>query len=410
MKYGCIGEHLSHSFSKEIHSYLADYEYEIKEIPVDELDDFMTKRDFSAINVTIPYKEMVIKHLHYISDEAKRIGAVNTIVNKDGKLYGYNTDFYGMKSLILRNKMDFAEKKVLVLGTGGTSRTACAVAEHLGAKKIYKVSRSEKEGVITYSDMYDKHKDADFIINTTPVGMYPYIDQCPVDIDRFDNLLGVIDAIYNPLRSELISQARKRDINSDGGLYMLVKQAAYAVEKFIDTEISEEKSDTVFDKMIKDKENIVLIGMPSCGKTTIGKILSEKLNREFVDTDIEIERYTSEKIPDIISKKGEAYFRDVEEYVIKNIIAKKSACIIATGGGAVLRENNVKSLKMNGKIYFVDRNPESLTPTSDRPLSSDMDAIMSRYNERYGIYTSVADVIVDNNSDIESVIDKILER
>ncbi len=410
MKYGCIGEHLSHSFSKEIHSYLADYEYEIKEIPGDKLDDFMTKRDFSAINVTIPYKEMVIKHLHYISDEAKNIGAVNTIVNKEGKLYGYNTDFYGMKSLILRNNMNFTGKKVLVLGTGGTSRTACAVAEHLGAKDVYKVSRSEKEGVITYSDMYDKHKDADFIINTTPVGMYPDIDHCPVDIDKFDNLSGVIDAIYNPLRSELISQARKRGIASEGGLYMLVKQAAYAVEKFIDTEVSEKKSDAVFDNMMKDKENIVLIGMPSCGKTTIGKILSEKLNREFVDTDAEIERYTSEKIPDIISKKGEMHFRDVEEFVIKNIIAKKSACIIATGGGVVLRDNNVKNLKMNGKIYFVDRNPENLIPTSDRPLSSNMDAIMKRYNERYGIYTSVADVIVDNNSDIENVIDRILER
>ena len=263
MKYGCIGEHLSHSFSKEIHNLLCDYEYEIKEIPKDELDLFMTERDFCAINVTIPYKEAVIKHLYYMSDEAKMIGAVNTIVNKDGKLYGYNTDFLGMKSLILKNDMDFSGKKVLILGTGGTSKTAFSVSGNLGAKEIVTVSRKKSDTSIDYEEMYQSHTDADFIINTTPVGMYPNIYASPVELSHFKSLSGVIDAIYNPLSSQLVSQAKKMGIKADGGLYMLVKQAAYAAEMFMDTEISEEKSDEVFERIFSDKQKILLIGMPS---------------------------------------------------------------------------------------------------------------------------------------------------
>lgn len=408
MKYGCIGEHLSHSFSKEIHNALCDYEYEIKEIPKDELDLFMQKKEFNAINVTIPYKELVIPHLHYISDEAKMIGAVNTIVNKDGKLFGYNTDFLGMKSLILKNNMDLKGKKVLILGTGGTSKTAHAVSESLGADEIITVSRKRSDMAIDYDDMYQYHLDADYIINTTPVGMYPNIYASPVDLIRFDSLSGVVDAIYNPLSSVLVSEAKRMGINATGGLYMLVKQAAYAAEKFIDTHISEERSDEVYNMIFSKKQNIVLIGMPSSGKTTIGEKLSQILGRKMTDTDELIRIREGKEITEIFSDDGEEYFRRCEKEVIADV-SKKSGLIISTGGGCILDEDNIRNLKMNGKVYFVDRNLENLTATKSRPLSSDVEALKKRYEERYDKYMKLCDVRVDNNGSIEDVINKILE-
>jgi shikimate dehydrogenase len=240
MEYGCIGEKLAHSFSKEIHNALTDYQYELKELAKDEVDVFMTKHDFKAINVTIPYKQTVIPYLDFIADEAKEIGAVNTIVNKDGKLYGYNTDFFGMKSLIERTGIVIENKTVAILGGGGTAKTAKAVSKSLGAKVIYKVSRSSKENFITYDELYNISDTIDVIINTTPVGMYPNIFESAVEIERFKNLSGVVDAVYNPLRSKLVLDALKRNIKAVGGLYMLVAQAAFAVEFFIDTKIEKE--------------------------------------------------------------------------------------------------------------------------------------------------------------------------
>lgn len=409
MKYGCIGEHLAHSFSKEIHNALCDYEYEIKEIPRDELDLFMQKKEFNAINVTIPYKELVIPHLHYISDEAKMIGAVNTIINKDGNLYGYNTDFLGMKSLILKNNMDLSGKKVLILGTGGTSKTAHAVSESLGANEIITVSRKRSDKAIDYDEMYQCHLDADYIINTTPVGMYPNIYASPVKLDKFKSLSGVVDAIYNPLSSALVSEAKRIGINATGGLYMLVKQAAYAAEKFINTHISEEKSDEVYNKIFSNKQNIVLIGMPSSGKTTIGEKLSKFLGRKMIDTDQLIRMREGKEITEIFSDNGEEYFRKCEKEVIAQV-SKESGLIISTGGGCILDEDNMRNLKMNGKVYFIDRNLENLTATKSRPLSSDMEALKKRYEERYDKYMKLCDVRVDNNGSIEDVINKILER
>ena len=409
MKYGCIGEHLSHSFSKEIHNLLCDYEYEIKEIPRDELDEFMEKKDFFAINVTIPYKELVIPHLYYISDEARAIGAVNTVVNRGGRLYGYNTDFLGMKSLILKNNMDFCGRKVVILGTGGTSKTARAVSESLGAKEIITVSRQKSHIAIDYDEMYLNHTDADYIINTTPVGMYPDIYKSPVDLKKFKFLSGVIDAIYNPLSSMLVSDAKEMGIKASGGLYMLVKQAAYAAEKFIDTHISEEKSEQVYKKILSDKENIVLIGMPSSGKTTIGYRLSNLLGKEMIDTDEMIVKREGKEISKIFEEYGEEYFRKVECDVIREVSAK-SGLIISTGGGCILNSENIKNLRLNGRLYFVDRSLENLTATDDRPLSSDAEALKRRYEERYDIYMNVCDKRVENNSSVEDAIKKILER
>ena len=369
MEYGCIGEKLSHSFSKIIHARLADYNYELCEIPRGELDSFMKKADFKAINVTIPYKQAVIPYLYYISDTAKKIGAVNTVVNKNGKLYGYNTDFSGLRSLILRQGADLKGGKALILGSGGTSKTAAAVAEDLGAKEIYRVSRSGADGAITYNDAYKKHSDATAIINTTPCGMYPNIGVSAIDLSRFENVKSVTDAVYNPLSSALVISARERGINATGGLYMLVSQAAYAVEKFTGGSISADKTEEVYRGILRDKKNIVLIGMPGCGKTTIGKILADELNKDFTDTDDEIIKRINMPIADYFAKHGEESFRRVESEVIKEISACQSS-VIATGGGAVLNPDNIRLLKENGTVWFMVRPLDKLVTSADRPLSS----------------------------------------
>ena len=392
MKYGLIAEHLGHSFSKIIHAMLADYDYELCELTPDEFDGFMTAREFSAINVTIPYKQAVIPYLDFVSEQARLIGAVNTIVNKNGKLYGYNTDFFGMTALIKRIGVDLNGKKVLVLGTGGTSKTSLAVAKSLGAKEIVVVSRSQRDGVIAYGEAYESHTDADVIINTTPSGMFPNIDSKPIDVSKFPRLRGVVDAVYNPLRTQLVSDALERGIAAEGGLYMLVAQAVEACEIFLDKKLPEDSIDRVYAKIAADKENIVLVGMPGCGKSTIGKLIAERTGRAFYDLDTEIVNYAGRQIPEIFSTDGEAAFRDIEAQVLQEKLAGLGGAVIATGGGAILREKNVKNLKLNGRLYFLNRPLEQLLPTADRPTASSKEAIEKRYSERLPIYKRVADV------------------
>jgi len=393
MQYGCIGEHLTHSFSKEIHNALADYLYELKEIPADKLDAFMETREFAAINVTIPYKQAVIPHLKGISDTAKAIGAVNTIVNKNGDLYGYNTDFGGMTALINRAGIDLAGKKVLILGTGGTSLTAKAATNHLGAKSVYTVSRTAKDGALTYETAATYHTDAEILINTTPRGMFSREAGMPIDPALFPNLSGVIDAIYNPLRTQFIRTAKKRGVPAEGGLYMLVMQAVLASEIFLDTKYDPEITEAVYRKMLNAKENIVLTGMPASGKSTVGKLLAKKLDRPFIDTDTLIEEAAGLTPTEIFANKGEAVFREMESAVIREVSAKNGA-VIATGGGAVLRPENVDALKANGRLFFLNRPVELLTPTADRPLAPDRAAIEKRFSERFPTYLSTADHVI----------------
>ena len=406
MKYGCIGEHLGHSFSKEIHNALTDYEYEIREIEKDKLSEFAEKKDFLAINVTIPYKELIMPHMYEIDAHAKSIGAVNTVVNRGGLLYGYNTDFYGMSMLIEHAGVEISEKKVIILGTGGTSKTALAVASSLGAKDILRVSRTAREDAISYDELYKFHTDADVIINTTPSGMFPNVFDTPVDVSLFPSLSGVIDAVYNPLRTKLILNAKERGIAAEGGLYMLVAQAVRASEIFIDTKYPENTTDRIYSKIKCDKENIVLIGMPASGKSTVGALLAKRLSRELLDTDALIEEKAKMPIPEIFKKFGEEKFRELETDAIRGACAK-TGVIIATGGGAVLRRQNVDALKENGRLYFIDRPLEALIPTENRPLSSTKEAITARYNERYGIYCKSADVIIDADCDALAVSEKI---
>ena len=408
MEYGCIGEKLTHSFSKEIHNLLFDYDYTIKEIPKGELDDFMTRRDFKAINVTIPYKQDVILHLDRVSDIATKIGAVNTIINKDGKLYGYNTDFSGMTMLIQKNDVQIKGKHVLVLGSGGTSKTAVVVANALGAASVIRVSRTAKEDCITYEDAIKNHLDAEVIINTTPCGMYPNILGEPIDIDRFAKLEAVVDAIYNPLCSNLVIKAKNKGLKATGGLYMLVAQAAIAAEKFTDEVVPSDKIDFVYNEIVKSKRNIVLVGMPSSGKTTIGEQLAKECGMQFIDCDKEIETSEGKTISQIFNEVGESGFRDIESRVVLDVSSKQNA-VISTGGGAILREQNVTLLKGNGKIYFIDRPLEMLITTNDRPLSSNRDDLVKRYNERYEIYCSVADKKIINDGAINTAIDNIKE-
>lgn len=406
MKYGLIGEKLGHSFSKVIHETFANYEYDLVEIAKEDLDAFMTKRDFCAINVTIPYKQDVIPYLYHIDEAAEKIGAVNTIVNRDGKLYGYNTDFGGLRKLIIKNGFDFIGKKVLILGSGGTSKTAFAVAQSLGAGEIYRVSRS---GEVNYDNVKQLHGDAAFIINTTPCGMYPKNDTQAISLDGFEKLEGVVDVVYNPLKTKLVSEAEKRGIRGCCGLYMLVSQAVLASEIFLDTNYDENVYDSTYEKILKSKQNIVLTGMPGCGKSTIGKLLAEKLNRQFVDTDEVIVEKEGRQISDIFASDGEEYFRDAEAFAVKQV-SEKNGLVIATGGGAILRSDNIAALSSNGKIFFLNRPLDDIMPTDDRPLSSNFNDLKTRFDERYPIYKSTCDeeVFVDGIAQnvVQSIIDK----
>jgi len=390
MIYGLIAEKLGHSFSKDIHNRLFDYSYELKEIPQDELDSFMRNKEFKAINVTIPYKERVIPYLDFISDTARKIGAVNTIVNDNGCLKGYNTDFSGMSALIKKNGIVLFDKKVLILGSGGTSKTAMAVANSMGCSFVCRVSRDGKEDCITYGDAMRLHNDAQVIINTTPVGMYPKIGVAPIDINEYPEVEAVVDAVYNPLRSKLVCDARAKGITAVGGLYMLVAQAAVAAEKFTQAEVPVSEIDRVYREILVLKQNIVLTGMPGSGKSTIGKLLASELGMNFIDTDEEIVKRAQKTIPDIFREQGEQGFREIESQVIADLSGVQNM-VIATGGGAVLNEKNIEMLRENGKIYFIDRSLDDIVTTSDRPLSSNRADLEKRYEERYPLYCSRCD-------------------
>jgi shikimate dehydrogenase len=407
MEYGLIGEHLPHSFSKIIHEKLAPYSYELHELRPDEVDSFMRGKEFKGINVTIPYKQTVIPYLDEISDQARSIGAVNTVVNRNGRLCGYNTDYFGMKSLIERLGIDPAGKKVLILGTGGTSKTAFAVATDMGASEVYKVSRTGKEGASTYEEAYERHTDAQIIINTTPCGMYPAIDDCPLDLSRFPDLCGVIDAIYNPLRTVLILEAQKRGIPAEGGLYMLVVQAVYAAELFADRKIESEKTDQVFKEILNSKRNIVLSGMSLAGKTTLGTLLAKKLDRVLEDTDQMIIRKEQRPITEIFATDGEKYFRDLETEMARTL-APQTGLVIATGGGAILRQENVDALKKNGCIIFLDRPFNQILPADDRPLANTKEKVAALLEKRYPIYKATCDESITNDLTPEEGIAKIL--
>ncbi len=413
MKYGLLASRVGHSFSAEIHKKLFGYDYELKAISENELCTFLQAREFTGINVTIPYKESVIPYLDYVNPEALEIGAVNTIVNVGNKLYGYNTDALGLTALITRNGIDIKDKKVLILGSGGTSKTAQYVAQNLGCRASYRVSRTARDGCIDYREALIDHSDADVIINTTPSGMFPETDTCAIDIDAFKNLSGVVDVVYNPLKTNLVCNAQSKGIKAVGGLYMLVAQAAYAAEKFVNKTVSVDQIDSVYREIYSSKQNIVLIGMPRSGKSSTGKLIAEQLGKRFIDSDEEIYVNYGKYPHEIITESGENAFREIESEVIAEI-SLQQGCVIATGGGAILRGKNTDALRRNGIICFLDRDLDSLTVSSDRPLSSSREELIKRYNERYDIYCNSCDIRIEcvdgKEQNAQAVIKEILNE
>ena len=406
MKYGCIGEKLGHSFSKEIHARLGDYPYELVQIAPNDLDRFMKARDFLGINVTIPYKQVVIPYLDEIDPRAERIGAVNTIVNKNGKLFGYNTDYLGLKALIERNVSSCVGKKAVVLGSGGTSRTARCVLSDLGAESVITVGRTAKDDCVDYETLFLVHTDAQIIVNTTPVGMYPRCEESPISLDAFSRLEALVDVIYNPLRTNLVLDAQKLNIPAEGGLYMLVAQAVFASEFFLDMKYPKEILETIFFAIKRKKENVVLIGMPGCGKTTIGEGIAK--DQPLLDSDALILNEITGSIRDYIQENGEAAFRDIEQRVIERI-SLQTGTVISVGGGAVLRRENVRNLKRNGRLVFLDMPLDRIAVTDDRPLSDSYDKLKNLYDVRHPIYTAAADITVISKETIIDTQNAVLE-
>ena len=402
-QYGLIGKKLGHSFSKIIHEKMG-YEYDLIELKEDEVKDFVLSKKYLGFNVTIPYKKTVMPYLDYIDEGAKAIGSVNTIIQKDGKLCGYNTDIFGMEYAFSCAGIELKDKKVIILGSGGTYETANYLAKIKGAKEIVKISR---EGENNYENI-SKHFDANVVINTTPVGMYPNNEERLIDLHNFKNLEGFFDAIYNPLNTNMLLDAKEilGEKGYSNGLKMLVAQAKKARDLFFDTK----KNDNIIDKIVEEikmsKTNIVIIGMPGSGKSTVGRALAQKINRPFIDTDEAIIEKEGMHTSKIILEKGEPYFRDVESEMVKEV-SKLQGYIIATGGGVVLREENMKALKQNGFVIFLDRNINNLS-FEGRPLSQGEDAIKNMYKERIDLYTKYADAVADSNVPVEEVADNII--
>lgn len=408
MEYGLIGYPLKHSFSKEIHAMISNYDYDLLEIKKDELENLLLKANFKGLNVTIPYKQEVIKYLNEIDYAANSIGAVNTILNDNGKLKGYNTDFYGLLSLINKIGYDIKDKNVLILGTGATSNTAHAVCQYLDARSITKVARKKNNLCPDFSQIYLLNDKFDIVINATPNGMYPHNnDALLVDLDKMDNLQAVIDVIYNPINTSLLLQAKKRNIKAIGGLYMLVSQAVYASSLFLKREFDKNITEQIYKKILFQKQNIVLIGMPSCGKSTIGKILADRFSRDFYDIDDIIIEKNKKNIVDIFKNEGEECFRKYEENAV-NSIYQHNGVVISTGGGTILRKNNVDLLKQNGILVFLDRDIDKLQADQNRPLASSINKIKELYSQRYNLYCNYADIIVKNNDTIDKTIKNIL--
>lgn len=414
MKYGLIGEHLGHSFSKQIQTRIAeienvkDYDYQLVELDKEEFKEFMEKKDFKGINVTIPYKKDVIPYLDEMDESAKAIGAVNTIINVDGKLKGYNTDFGGFLYMVKAHNVHMEGKKVLIIGNGGACAAVKAVCKHENVKDIVIVSRSANRGAISYDEMYTSHLDADIVVNTSPVGMFPNIVNAPIDVSWFHKLECVLDVVYNPILTRLCFEAQEADIKRVIGLEMLIAQAKYAFEIFENMSFDDSIIDEIKKEMLKDRCNIVLIGMPSAGKTTIGKMLEEKLGKEFFDLDDMIIAKAGKSIPEIFQESGETGFRAIETEVAIEA-SKMNNKIIATGGGVVKHKVNMDFLRLNGITIFIDRDIDKLISSDpNRPLSSSKQALQQMYKERYPLYQKYATYIAVNNANIEETVDDIV--
>ncbi len=409
MRYGLIGEKLGHSFSKDIHERIADYTFDLIPLSKEEFKTFMEKKEFTALNVTIPYKKDVIPYLDEMDEHAKAIGAVNTIVNRDGKLKGYNTDFTGFLYMVKKHNVHMEGKKVLIIGNGGASAAIQEVVQHESAGSMVIVDVVPGNGAISYDEMFSSHLDAEIIINTSPIGMYPRIGNAPIDISMFHKCEAVLDVIYNPILTRLCFEAQEMDIKRVNGLEMLIAQAKQSVEIFLDKSIDDQIIDDIYQDMLRERCNIVLIGMPSAGKTTIGKMLENRMQKEFIDLDDIIIEKAGKSIPEIFEESGEAGFRAIEtEAAIE--VSKLNNKIIATGGGTIKHKVNMDYLRQNGITIFIDRDVDKLISSDpNRPLSKSTDALEKMHAERLPLYQKYAAYVAVNNSDIESTVTEIEE-
>lgn len=399
---GLIGEKLSHSFSPQIHSHLCDYSYKLFEMSEDEVGQFVRSNKYDSVNVTIPYKKTVMPFLDEISDEAKRIGSVNTIIRtKSGALRGENTDYFGFSYLLEKSGIEINGQKVLILGTGGASLTAKTVCADLGAKSITFVSRN---GDVNYQNVYEKCADTEVIINCTPVGMYPKNLVSPIELDRFPALVGVADMIYNPAKTKLLLDAERLGIKNINGLSMLVAQAKRACELFLGEKIENSEIDKICSMIESETGNIILIGMPGCGKSTVAQVLSEITGRELIDTDELIVKNEGRSIPEIFASEGEEHFRACESRVAEQV-GKLSGKIISTGGGIITREVNLNSLRQNGTIFFIRRDLDLLS-RDGRPLSQGAN-LEEMYKKRLPLYLTFADYTVDNGTTVKECAEAI---
>lgn len=407
MRAGLIGKRLGHSFSKQIHEQLANYTYELIPLTEEEMREFMCRKEFDAINVTIPYKEKVMEYCDEIDGRAKAIGAVNAIVNRGGKLYATNTDFMGLKYMIERRGIQIRDKICCILGTGGTSRTAEAVLRSMGAKEVVKAGRNHAEGVIPYEEL-KRITEIQVFVNATSVGMYPNCEEQLIDLADYPKVEAVADVIYNPLQTKLCRQAQRLGVKWVCGLQMLVAQAKFAVEFFLNTKISDEAIGQLTKKIKADMMNVVLIGMPSSGKTTIGKRAAEILGKAFVDLDGEIEKETGLEIREIFARYGEESFRKTEEAVAKKFAAEHGQ-VISCGGGIIKREENMERLRQNGVVFHLTRDVEKLLVDEKRPLSSSREKLLQMEKERTPLYEAYRDAVIQNDGTPEEAAEKIRE-
>ena len=403
LRCGLLGKTLGHSYSPAIHRCLGDYSYVLFEKTEDELGGFLRSGDFDGLNVTIPYKKAVVPYCAELSPAAKALGSVNTIVRRpDGTLYGDNTDLAGFRYMVKCSGVSVDGEKALVLGSGGASVTVVEALRQLGAREVVVISRS---GENNYENL-DHHRDAALIVNTTPVGMYPNNGKAALSLEGFPALRGVLDVVYNPAKTALILDAERRGIPCLSGLRMLVAQAKASAEQFTGTAIPDSRVEEIFRELAAETGNIVLVGMPGSGKSAVGRAVAQELGRPFYDADREIVQAAGMEIPAIFASQGEGAFRDLESRVLAEL-GKKSGCVIATGGGSVLREENYDALHQNGTIFWLRRDLTKL-PREGRPLSQNAD-LSAMYEARKPRYERFADHSVDNDGPLPDAVKQILD-
>lgn len=408
MKTGLVGYPLDHSYSPEIHWLLGNEGYQLFPIDFNHFEEWILKKDFDGLNVTLPYKERIVPFLDELHEDAKKVGAVNTVVHRNNRLIGYNTDILGFEWLLHACGVEVQEKKIAILGTGGASKAICFVLEKLKATSYQLVSRSPQSNQISYEEFYQKGQEWQIVINTTPKGMYPNCDQSPVSLTQCHQLETLIDVVYNPPQTKLIQEAKERGVQTITGLGMVVAQAFFALELFEGHKRDDKEIYIALDILEKEKENFVFIGMPGAGKTTLAQLVGKELQKKVISIDEEIEKLTNKTIPQIFEEDGEEGFRRLEEKIVEQF-HHETGVIFDCGGGIIKQKRVMQLLRYHGKIIWIQRNSESLQIGENRPLSQTVQDVERLYEERRELYRNYADVIVENNENLENVVEVLVD-